>query len=56
MAPQNPFGRSKLMIEEILQDAASTNNEMNILALRYFNPVGVHESGLIGEDPPWDPE
>jgi len=49
--PQNPYGRSKLMIEEILRDVASTNNAMNILALRYFNPVGAHESGLIGEDP-----
>jgi UDP-glucose 4-epimerase len=49
--PQNPYGRSKLMIEEILRDVASANNAMNILALRYFNPVGAHESGLIGEDP-----
>ena len=48
--PQNPYGRSKLMIEEILQDIAA-NNEMSIIALRYFNPVGAHESGLIGEDP-----
>ena len=49
--PTNPYGRSKLMVEEILQDVATAAPEMRIGVLRYFNPVGAHESGLIGEDP-----
>ena len=49
--PNNPYGRSKLMIEEILADLHHAEPEWNIACLRYFNPVGAHESGLIGEDP-----
>jgi UDP-glucose 4-epimerase len=47
----NPYGRTKLMIEEILQDVYASDKQWNIALLRYFNPVGAHESGLIGEDP-----
>jgi UDP-glucose 4-epimerase len=47
----NPYGRTKLMIEEILQDLYISNNNWSITLLRYFNPVGAHSSGLIGEDP-----
>ncbi len=47
----NPYGRSKLMVEEILADLYQSDNSWNIARLRYFNPVGAHESGLIGEDP-----
>ena len=47
----NPYGRTKLMIEEILRDVAVADSEWDIALLRYFNPVGAHESGLIGEDP-----
>jgi UDP-glucose 4-epimerase len=49
--PCNPYGRSKLMIEEILRDAAKADSAWRIGLLRYFNPVGAHASGLIGEDP-----
>ncbi|WP_216829032.1 UDP-glucose 4-epimerase GalE [Alkalihalobacterium elongatum] len=47
----NPYGRTKLMIEEILQDVYDSNNNWGIALLRYFNPVGAHLSGVIGEDP-----
>lgn len=47
----NPYGRTKLMIEEILQDVYVSDNEWNIILLRYFNPIGAHKSGLLGEDP-----
>ncbi len=47
----NPYGRTKLMLEEILRDLYSSDNSWNIALLRYFNPVGAHESGTIGEDP-----
>lgn len=47
----NPYGRSKLMIEEMLTDIASADPSWRIGMLRYFNPVGAHASGLIGEDP-----
>lgn len=48
----NPYGRSKLIVEDILRDlAAAPKSQWNISLLRYFNPVGAHESGLIGEDP-----
>lgn len=47
----NPYGRTKLMIEEILTDFAKVNPDLRIALLRYFNPIGAHESGLIGEDP-----
>ncbi len=51
LSATNPYGRSKLMIEEILRDLALTDATWQIALLRYFNPVGAHESGLIGEDP-----
>jgi UDP-glucose 4-epimerase len=47
----NPYGRTKLMSEEILRDVAAADDEWKIVLLRYFNPVGAHESGEIGEDP-----
>ncbi|MBR5542653.1 MAG: UDP-glucose 4-epimerase GalE [Oscillospiraceae bacterium] len=47
----NPYGRTKLMIEEMLRDIAAADERWDIAILRYFNPVGAHESGLIGEDP-----
>lgn len=47
----NPYGRSKLHIEEILRDVAASDASWRFACLRYFNPVGAHESGLIGEDP-----
>lgn len=47
----NPYGRTKLHIEEMLHDLAASNSAWRIACLRYFNPVGAHESGLIGEDP-----
>ncbi len=49
--PTNPYGRSKLMVEELLQDLARSEPRWSIALLRYFNPVGAHSSGLIGEDP-----
>ncbi|MEA3487507.1 MAG: UDP-glucose 4-epimerase GalE [Thermodesulfobacteriota bacterium] len=51
LAPANPYGRSKLMIEEILCDIYAAGEEWGVSLLRYFNPVGAHPSGLIGEDP-----
>lgn len=47
----NPYGKTKYMIEEILKDLAVADPEFNIIALRYFNPVGNHSSGLLGENP-----
>ncbi|MBB6446107.1 UDP-glucose 4-epimerase GalE [Bacillus benzoevorans] len=47
----NPYGRSKLMIEEMLRDLYVSDAEWSISLLRYFNPIGAHESGRIGEDP-----
>ncbi|QJW56686.1 UDP-glucose 4-epimerase [Serratia plymuthica] len=47
----SPYGTSKLMVEQILEDFAKAEPEFSIIALRYFNPVGAHKSGLIGEDP-----
>ena len=47
----NPYGRTKLMIEKILGDVYTADNSWDIILLRYFNPIGAHESGLIGEDP-----
>ncbi|MGC1816192.1 MAG: UDP-glucose 4-epimerase GalE [Casimicrobiaceae bacterium] len=49
--PVNPYGHSKLMIEQLLQDLARSDARWRVLCLRYFNPVGAHESGMIGEDP-----
>lgn len=47
----NPYGETKKMNEQILSDLAKAENDFSIIALRYFNPLGAHESGLIGEDP-----
>lgn len=47
----NPYGRTKLMLEEIFRDFAVADPEWNIILLRYFNPIGAHKSGLIGENP-----
>lgn len=49
--PTNPYGRSKLIVEDMLRDLAVSDPRWRIAILRYFNPVGAHESGLIGEDP-----
>ena len=51
LSATNPYGRTKLFIEYILQDLYISDKSWNIALLRYFNPVGAHESGLIGEDP-----
>lgn len=51
LSANNPYGRSKLMIEEILRDISVADHTWRIALLRYFNPAGAHESGLIGEDP-----
>ncbi len=51
LSATNPYGQTKLMIEQILKDLSHTNNGWNITSLRYFNPIGAHESGNIGEDP-----
>lgn len=47
----NPYGRTKLFIEEIIKDTCKANPQFKAIILRYFNPVGAHESGLIGENP-----
>jgi UDP-glucose 4-epimerase len=49
--PTNPYGRTKLFIEEMLKDLAKSDSRWKVCNLRYFNPVGAHASGLIGEDP-----
>ena len=51
LSTTNPYGTTKLFIERILTDLYKSDNEWNIVLLRYFNPIGAHESGLIGEDP-----
>ena len=51
LSATNPYGRSKLMVEEILRDMAVSDKNWRIALLRYFNPVGAHQSGRIGEDP-----
>lgn len=51
LSATNPYGRSKLFIEEMLRDIANSDANWSVGLLRYFNPVGAHESGLIGEDP-----
>lgn len=47
----NPYGRTKLFIEEVLRDCYASDDTWNVLILRYFNPIGAHPSGRIGEDP-----
>lgn len=49
--PTNPYGKTKDMLEEILTDMATADSEWNVVLLRYFNPIGAHPSGLMGEDP-----
>ena len=51
LSSTNPYGATKLMIEQILMDVVNADNSWKIISLRYFNPVGAHKSGLIGEDP-----
>ena len=51
LSATNPYGRSKLMLEDILRDISRADENWRIALLRYFNPVGAHESGIIGEDP-----
>jgi UDP-glucose 4-epimerase len=51
LSATNPYGRSKLMIEDILRDLVRSDASWKVALLRYFNPVGAHESGMIGEDP-----
>ncbi|MBU3179960.1 UDP-glucose 4-epimerase GalE [Clostridium psychrophilum] len=51
LSATNPYGRTKLMIETILQDIYASDKEWSIAILRYFNPIGAHQSGRIGEDP-----
>ncbi len=51
LSTTNPYGETKLMIERILADSAVAWNDMSAVCLRYFNPIGAHESGLMGEDP-----
>mgnify|MGYP003300840085 CR=1 FL=1 len=51
LSTTNPYGETKLMIERILKDTALANPDLSVCVLRYFNPIGAHESGLIGEDP-----
>jgi len=51
LSATNPYGRSKLFIENILRDLYISDNSWEIVLLRYFNPVGAHKSGTIGEDP-----
>jgi UDP-glucose 4-epimerase len=49
--PTNPYGRTKVMTEEMLEDVCFANKDFVAIVLRYFNPIGAHPSGLIGEDP-----
>ena len=51
LSATNPYGQTKLMIEEILRDLYTSDTRWSVTLLRYFNPVGAHPSGLIGEDP-----
>ena len=51
LSTTNPYGETKLMIERILKDCCSANPELSVCILRYFNPIGAHESGTMGEDP-----
>tara|TARA_R110002124_G_scaffold72500_6_gene193987 strand:+ start:321 stop:1337 length:1017 start_codon:yes stop_codon:yes gene_type:complete len=55
VAPTNPYGRTKLMVEDILADWQAANPAWSVCRLRYFNPVGAHPSGRIGEDPQGTP-
>jgi len=50
-SPANPYGRSKLLVDKFMADVAATDTSCSLTSLRYFNPVGAHPSGLMGEDP-----
>ena len=50
-SPTNPYGQTKTMLEQVLMDIHRADPEWNVTLLRYFNPIGAHKSGLIGEDP-----
>ena len=54
-APTNPYARSKLAAEQIMADACAADEDLSVIALRYFNPVGAHPSGALGEDPRGEP-
>jgi UDP-glucose 4-epimerase len=56
LQPISPYGQTKAMIEQVLTDLAASDPAWRIISLRYFNPVGAHESGEIGEDPMGTPE
>jgi UDP-glucose 4-epimerase len=56
LSPANPYGTTKLMVEQLLADAAYADERLHYAALRYFNPVGAHPSGRIGEDPRGEPQ
>ena len=51
LSPTNPYGRSKLFAEKLFEDVVNAKENFNVISLRYFNPVGAHHSGIIGEDP-----
>ena len=51
LSTTNPYGSTKLMIEDIMRDLSKADKNLNLVILRYFNPIGAHESGLIGEEP-----
>ena len=55
-SPKSPYGKTKLFVEEILADLFASNLKLSLATLRYFNPVGAHPSGLIGEDPKGVPQ
>ena len=54
-SPTNPYGRSKLLVDRFMADVAATDTSCSLTSLRYFNPVGAHPSGLMGEDPQGTP-
>ena len=56
LRPTNPYGKTKLVVEHLLADYAAANADFRYAALRYFNPVGAHPSGRIGEDPQGEPQ
>ena len=47
----NPYGETKLIVEKMLEDLSKSDDEWSIISLRYFNPIGAHKFGLIGDDP-----
>lgn len=51
LSTTNPYGATKLIIEDVMRDLSKANNDLNLAILRYFNPIGAHISGIIGEDP-----